>query len=433
MRRLLDYEWLLLLALLPLVLIITPTSGAWVWLIPLVIGLLWVVRKVVTGRSLPPTPLNLVTCLLLLMLLVSLLVTPDRAFSLPKVIGLLYGIALFYGAVATTGRYPRALWLMVALLLGFGVGVVLLALVASRGGSSLPLVGPFAPLPGLVNANEVAGVLLWIVPVAIALGGAALRLIRSRPFPTTLLSITLWGVAALTGLALLLTQSRAAYLGLAAGLLLLVLVALSRFRRLVLAGLVLFTLAASVLWLNRPDTLESLLFSPAAPAGAGNTLSLLTLQSRQVVWRTGLLAAADFPLTGMGMNTFRRLAEQVYPLWITGLPGEDIAHAHNHLLQTALDLGIPGLVAYLALWLGAAYMLWQNWQQAPSLVFKGLAAGCAAALLAYFIYGLFDAVALGARPGFIFWLLLGLVAAQHQSLSSAQTDEILLVDKLAGE
>jgi len=116
----------------------------------------------------------------------------------------------------------------------------------------------------------------------------------------------------------------------------------------------------------------------------------------------------------------------VYPLavlFMLGLlliaaPAVDIAHAHNHLLNTAAELGIPGLIAYLGLWLGAAFLLWRSsleaQQHAGGPLLRAVAAGIAASLLAYFVYGLFDAVALGARPGFLFWLLLGLAAALPQ-------------------
>jgi hypothetical protein len=35
-------------------------------------------------------------------------------------------------------------------------------------------------------------------------------------------------------------------------------------------------------------------------------------------------------------------------------------------------------------------------------------------LLAHMLWGLTDAMALGARPAFLFWILLGLVSGLHQ-------------------
>ena len=49
------------------------------------------------------------------------------------------------------------------------------------------------------------------------------------------------------------------------------------------------------------------------------------------------------------MNAFRKVMPVLYPMFLSS-PDFDMAHAHNHLLQVAIDLGIPGLVAYFALW-----------------------------------------------------------------------------------
>ena len=46
----------------------------------------------------------------------------------------------------------------------------------------------------------------------------------------------------------------------------------------------------------------------------------------------------------------------------------------------------------------------------------GLMAGLAGALLAGWLFGIVDAVALGARPAFLWWLLLGLTAAVHYAV-----------------
>jgi hypothetical protein len=45
---------------------------------------------------------------------------------------------------------------------------------------------------------------------------------------------------------------------------------------------------------------------------------------------------------------------------------------------------------------------------------KLLALGLGGGLLAHFLYGLLDAVSLGSKPGFLFWMLLGLVAGYHR-------------------
>ena len=80
------------------------------------------------------------------------------------------------------------------------------------------------------------------------------------------------------------------------------------------------------------------------------------VSGRVELWSRALYGIHDFPFTGMGMNVFRKVMPGLYPTYMA-TPGFDVAHAHNHLLQAALDLGVPGLIAYLALWIGTAALL----------------------------------------------------------------------------
>ena len=101
-----------------------------------------------------------------------------------------------------------------------------------------------------------------------------------------------------------------------------------------------------------PQQIVSKLMDANSP-GAGTTGSLRTLGGRAEIWSRALYVIEDFPLTGMGMNTFRRVMPVLYPTTPIGSNDaliEDVGHAHNHLLQAALDLGLPGLIAYLAIW-----------------------------------------------------------------------------------
>jgi len=42
--------------------------------------------------------------------------------------------------------------------------------------------------------------------------------------------------------------------------------------------------------------------------------------------------------------------------------------------------------------------------------------------LAHLVYGLTDAVALGAKPGLLFWMLLGLIAAPYEQTRASQPE-----------
>jgi putative inorganic carbon (hco3(-)) transporter len=77
-------------------------------------------------------------------------------------------------------------------------------------------------------------------------------------------------------------------------------------------------------------------------------------------------------------------------------------------------VGLPGLIAFVALYLGAFWMVARIWRTPEtaslgSLSSRALALGLGGGLFAHLVYGLTDAVALGAKPGFLFWMSLGLI------------------------
>jgi putative inorganic carbon (HCO3(-)) transporter len=147
----------------------------------------------------------------------------------------------------------------------------------------------------------------------------------------------------------------------------------------------------------------------AGPANQGAFLDTASLAERAPGWARGLDALRAFPLTGCGLGTFRQIAHLFGPLPLAAPEPYDLAHAHNIFLQVALDLGLPGLVGYLAV-VGAA--LWCAWRVARMACapFAWLAPGIAGSLVAFHAYGLADTVALGAKPGLALWLLLALAA-----------------------
>jgi putative inorganic carbon (HCO3(-)) transporter len=212
---------------------------------------------------------------------------------------------------------------------------------------------------------------------------------------------------------LLLTQSRGGLLGFGASFLFILLVVLRRHRGIVLTLILLAVMGAIALAFDKQMADAAL----AVLGGSSDTGSLggSSLAGRWEIWTRAVYGIQDFPFTGMGVGTFRNIVNLRYPLSLLN-QNTDIAHAHNHLLQTGLDLGIPGLVAYIALWLGCAMMLWRSWRYSSSFWLRLLAVGLAANLVAYGVYGMVDTVALGARPGFIFWLLLGLIAGLYSNV-----------------
>ena len=89
--------------------------------------------------------------------------------------------------------------------------------------------------------------------------------------------------------------------------------------------------------------------------------------------------------------------------------------AHNLFLQVAVDLGIPGLIAWLAILLGAFYSAWRVQREAARsklIWMRGFAVGLLACQAALVVHGMVDAVAWGmVRPAPLVWGLWGLAAA----------------------
>jgi len=432
-----QWEWVFLLFFLPF----TFLGMGWQTAVLGCVLLLWLLRRWATGHFVPLTPLNSSLLLLLVMVLVSLYATFDIPFSFGKVTGVFYGVAIYFAWADWAGRSPGKLAWAVLGLLAAGWGVVAVSLLGTSWPHKLPLLGQVvaavqarAPAQLLTlggpdsgfNPNQVAGVLLWVAPLAVAVAvtavwhfGAVRR--RWRPLPAGLLLLFLAGsLLGLTG-ALVLTQSRGGLLGFGVGLLLMAGLALRRYWRWLAAAVVLGALVVGVLVQMRGAAAltADVLAQAGIPTGEEAALAdgINTLNGRLEIWSRGIYGVQDFPFTGMGMNNFRRVVHILYPLFLIS-PDTDIAHAHNHLLQAALDLGIPGLIAYLALWLGSAALLWRAWQAAagqPQAVwYRALVVGLAGSLTAHFVYGMLDAVALGAKPGFIFWMLLGIVTGLHE-------------------
>lgn len=163
-----------------------------------------------------------------------------------------------------------------------------------------------------------------------------------------------------------------------------------------------------LLWFFQPGQESLGKFSKEIPL-----VGEIYLESRLEIWSRAIEGIQDFAFTGMGMNSFRNVVHVRYPL-TTIRAHTDIASAHNHILQAALDLGIAGMVVYVAMWAAVARMLWMvgRWSGDPlkRLVAMGLGGG----LLAQWVYQTTDAIPLGAKVGIFWWVALGLVVSMFR-------------------
>lgn len=366
---------------------------------------------------LPPpakTPFHIPLILFSLMVGVGILVTADPDLTLPKATGLLLGLTSWYFLLSITNSFRRLhysllLFILVALsftLIGaLSTNWIFKVPLLDGVIQSLPkgrLILPDSPDTG-VQANQLAGTIIIYWPLLLAL----LFIVPSMPKKRRIILATL---AALVTIFLLLSQSRSGWVGaLGAGLFLLSwwgwLYLPGQQRRLVSWGWAGLLVAAVVgYWLIGPEHLEQIWGDPVEKTVIGKFSSL---GFRLEAWQWSVESIKDFPLTGTGLGAFRRVVKRLFPINIS--PTYDISHAHNIFLQVALDIGLPGLVAYLALLLVAVQMGWQVAQQDKTL--RPFAIGLVTGLVGLHIYGLADALALGSKTGLLFWLSLGILSA----------------------
>lgn len=426
-------EWLAVAAVAPL-LVFPTVRPRWTAGVLIALVVVWGLRWLVLREPWPVTPFNGALLLFALMIPVAVWASALPEFTLPKAAGLVLGLATFR-AVAFTVRSRRALYLAAAAFCLLGLVIVAVGALAAQWAGKVDVLGALADrvprliatLPGLrtagVSPNQLAGVLALYLPVAVALAGGW-PLGRPRRVVRWLLLAGCLGFLMLVAGLLVLTQSRSGWIGGAAGLLALgTLWGLSsqrRWKRLLGAALPLLTVAAvagGILYVG-PQRAGEVVYGAGGDAAVEEVVGSIGIAGRVEIWSRALYAIQDFPFTGCGLGTFRRVVHILYPLFLIG-PDSDIAHAHNIFLQTALDLGLPGLVAYLALLMVAFAFCWRQAGRDDDLIHP-LALGLAGGLVGLHIYGLTDAVALGSKPGVAFWFALGLVAvlARVSSASS---------------
>ncbi len=394
----------------------------------------------------PETPLNGAVLLMMVMVLVSIWATFDLGYSLPKISGMLLGVGAFL-AILREGENQRG-WLFGLLaFLVIGLAIAGLGIFGTNWFpfNKIAIFGPIiSHLPRLISGlqgaesgfhpNEVAGGLIWVLPPimmvnAILLfprsqmnsGGKNLGRVQYKKVRGLVIVLLSLGATFFIALVFLLCQSRGGYIGLAITIMVAIPIALPpKWRWPSTALLVLLALISGILIASHWEAVRT--WITGSNLVADPALSLNTLAGRVEIWSRAIYGIQDFPFTGMGMNTFRKVAPVLYPLFNVS-PEIDIGHAHNEFLQAALDLGIPGLVAFLALYIGSFWMLANTWRatrhstlgnENRSLATRFLVLGLGGGLLAHLLYGLTDAVSLGAKPGILFWMLLGLITALQQ-------------------
>jgi len=383
----------------------------------------WLCRWVGRGRLTVPTRLEWALFSLLMMVPGTLWATALPEVTRSAVYQLLAGVAVFYSIVNWASSESRVWWASLGLI-GLGLALAMIAPVSVQWtpGKLFVLSQIYDRFPLLlkdpIHPNVMAGALVLIMPIALALAlpgwGRKRTSVASRPCFRAIATIVVGLNFLLMAFILLLTKSRGAYMAMAITL---VIIAILR-NRWFLVGLP-WGLAGLVVawWRLGTHPLADLLMTTQAMGG---------WEERQEVWSRAINMIQDFAYTGIGMGTFKQVANAMYPFFLAG-PDADVPHAHNLFLQVGVDLGLPGLIAYLALLTGCFCMAAKTYgsqiadRQSPianpqSAIRnpQSLSAGLLGSLTALVVHGLTDAATWGTKPAVIVWAVFGLTAALYR-------------------
>jgi O-antigen ligase/Flp pilus assembly protein TadD len=351
---------------------------------------LWAARTVFSARiSITRTPLNLPLFIFLILAAVSALRAPFPVLSRQD-LTLIALAMLYYVIVAEIIEGKNAIRLLLFVLVGLSglaafYGILQYHHVDFIGG----WIGRKHMFSTLGNPNFLAQYLICILPVSL------IMLLTGRRLQAVLCGLSFF----ISGWALLLTQTRAAWAGALISFLYLVfLFAIkeggffgAHKKRLWLLPAFLAAVAILFVGLNwvgqRPEATGAMVHriktSPRDPF-------------REFVWRGGWRMFRDHPVSGVGLGHFRVfypgyqaaiLAEEETPSYI--IPTY-VRRAHNEYLQAAAELGLPGVL--LALWLIIA-LLWHGLRVYSGIRDPGgrkIAAALSAACLAVLVNAFFS-------------------------------------------
>jgi len=374
-------------------------GSRWAPVALLAIALAWMSRWLARGRLTVATPADAPLLVLVAMASIGWWVSPDRAASADALWRLWAGVALFY-ALANA----RPLRFLPAGAIVAGLALAALSLLGTDWARvrlfGLPQL--YSRLPAWLRDVQdgspfhprVMGMALatWLpLPLALLILG------RGR-------SLRSWAALAVAvmGLTLLLCQSIQGLAGLALGVWFLL---LCRDRRFLLVAPLGLAALAAVLWAYGPRQAALAALTVGDPLGIAAALRL-------DMWSRAAAMIGDLPYTGIGLDAFPVLQWQFYPGVMLGAE----PHAHNLFLQVALDLGLPGLVAFLSLCVALGWAAARALPHCRESRTRAVLLGAVAAALSYLASGVLDTL-WAAKPNVLLWAVLGGIAA----LSIAET------------
>jgi putative inorganic carbon (HCO3(-)) transporter len=325
----------------------------------------WLARMISARRVVIAQPRLLLPLLLFLgAISLSTLVTSSLQLSLKEIVKWLEVLVIYlFMAGEVNDRWGK--W-VIASLLAAGSAEALVGVyqfMLQVGPEGFVLFGRFMRAHGhFAQPNPFAGYLGLTLPLAYALAFEGLQVWRDKLWPAqarlpeVLTRMTPYlayaGSFAILSVAMMMSWSRGAWVGLAAAL---VVITVVRSRTALLAALAVALVVSYLLLIGGAQYLPQSLvqrFSDFLPylGGVDPTRVDVTdanwaVIERMAHWLAAVGMLSDHPWLGVGIGNYA----VAYPQYALGRWRDPLGHAHNYYLNIAAEAGIIGLVAYLML------------------------------------------------------------------------------------
>jgi putative inorganic carbon (HCO3(-)) transporter len=365
------------------------------------VAVFWAVRWIAYSHFSVRTPADWPVAMLVLMVPVTLWATAELSITMTQVLRLLAGIGMFYAVINWTQTTNRLHWLLRGIWLA-GLLIALYAFIGVQWNNTKLFFIPaslYSHFQTLVtdtsNPNALAAGLVILIPCSLGI-----LFFYGRQLSRIDLGLSILSAGAVT-FVLVLTQSRGGLL--AFGVVLIMLIVL-RWKRgwWVLVGAVVLA-SAVLIWLGPSAVLNGIMAN----------VTLGGMDGRIEVWSRAIYMIQDFPFTGVGMGSYNRVADLLYPFFQYA-PGT-VVFSHNLFLQVAVDLGIPGLVAWLSILIlifSVSIQLYRYGKTSQNNWASGLGAGLLCSQLALVTHGMVDAATWGVtKSAPLVWIIWGLAVA----------------------
>jgi putative inorganic carbon (hco3(-)) transporter len=364
---------------------------------------LWLARMIAVERRIAIRfpPLTFPFVLFLFAALLSTTATTSLEYSIKELIKWFEMFAL-YLYVANTGdekKLPRLLAVM--FFAGSAEAAIgIYQFIFRWGPEGFLLFGRFIRAFGTFEQpNPFAGYLALIIPVALGLVSCFWFQVSSLRLATLNLKLETWVLTILAPASLIamlaavaMSWSRGAWIGVAAGMIVAVIVQ-SR-RAFILSNVAAFALIIVAF-------MGSLNLIPPAIAerfnGIADYFGIFDVRGVQVDdanfavvermahWQVAMDMFVEHPAFGVGIGNYA----PVYPDYALPRWSDPLGHAHNYYLNIAAETGAIGLLAYLILWASALWQAWLAIRKSQGWV-RGVAAGLLGMLVALSLHNVFD-------------------------------------------